>query len=55
MQHARNVGPILFVHNENIVLWRHACIAQRMHTGKPATLIVRGMPGITYGRAICAG
>ena len=28
---------------------------QRVHAGKPATLIVRGMPGITYGRAIHAG
>ena len=22
------------------------------HTGKPATLIIRGVPGITYGHAI---
>ena len=31
---------------------RHACIARRAHAGKPATLIIRGAPGITYGHAI---
>ena len=33
----------------------HARIACRMHAGKPATLIIRGMPGITYGHAVRAG
>ena len=30
----------------------HAHIAQCAHAGKPATLCIRGMPGITYGHAI---
>ena len=25
-----------------------------VHTGKPATLCIHGMPGITYGHAVCA-
>ena len=63
MQHARNVGPNFFAHNENIAYVmprgtahavRHACIAWHMHAGKPATLCICGAPGITYGRAICA-
>ena len=41
MQHARNVGPILFARN-----------AWRAHVGKPAALIICGAPGITYGHAI---
>ena len=24
-----------------------------MHAGKPATLCIRGMPGITYGHSLC--
>ena len=57
MQHARNVGPILFVRNENIAhvmpcvtahaVICHAGIARHMHAGKLATLIIRGAPGIT--------
>ena len=31
---------------------RHACIVRRAHTGKPAALIIRGVPGFTYGRAV---
>ena len=31
---------------------RHARIARRTHAGKPSTLIIRGMPGITYGCAV---
>ena len=63
VQHTRNVGPILFAHNENIAhvmprVTAHAgtsYIAQRVCTGKPATLIIHGVPGITYGCAIHAG
>ena len=64
MQHARNMGPILFTCNENIAhVMPHvtACavmscgIAQRVHTGKPATLIIRGAPGITYKHAVRTG
>ena len=58
------MGPILFVRNENIAnVMPHvtACagtscgIARRVHTGKPATLIIHGVPGISYGRGVCAG
>ena len=34
---------------------RHAHTAQCTHTGKPATLIICGTPGITYGHAVRAG
>ena len=33
---------------------RHARIARRAHAGKPAALIIRGAPEITYGRTIRA-
>ena len=33
---------------------RHACIAHHMHTGKPAALIIHGVPGFTYGHAVHA-
>ena len=55
------MGPILFARNENIAhvmphVTAHAvtscAIARHMHTGKPATLIICGMPGITYGHAV---
>ena len=65
MQHAQNVGPILFTHNENIVLVMPcvtACAmiscphrtARHVHVGTPAILIIHGAPEITYGCAICA-
>ena len=62
MQHARNVGPILFVRNENIAHIMQcvtaravtSCAHQRVHAGKPAALIIHGMPGITYRRAVHA-
>ena len=63
VQHARNVGPILFVRNENIAhvmprVTAHAvtsCVHRAArHAGKPAALIIHGVPGITYGRAIHA-
>ena len=34
---------------------RHARIAWHMHAGKPATLIIHGVPGFTYGRAVRTG
>ena len=64
VQHARNVGPILFALNENIahvmpcvtacavMSWAH-CMAHA-HS-KPAALIIHGVPGFTYGCAICTG
>ena len=64
VQHARNVGPILFAHNENIAHVMPRVTAQAVMScahhvactaGKPATLIIRGTPGITYGRAIRTG
>ena len=59
MQHARNVGLILFMCNENIahVMRRVTTCAVTScgtHAGKPAALIIRGAPGITYGRAVHA-
>ena len=36
------------------VRWHHAHITWHVHAGKPATLCIRGMPGITYGHAVCA-
>ena len=35
--------------------WHHAHITRHTHTGKLATLTICGMPGITYGHAVCAG
>ena len=32
----------------------HARIARHAHAGKPATLCIRGAPGITYERAVHA-
>ena len=56
MKHAQNVGPILFMHNENIAhimprVTAHA-VTSCAHAGKPAALIIRGTPRITYGRAM---
>ena len=57
------MGPILFARNENIahVMPRvTACavtscaIARHAHVGKPAVLIIRGAPEITYGHAVHA-
>ena len=64
MQHVRSMGPILFMHNENIAHIMPCVTAcsvtsyahhMRMHAGNLATLIIHGMPGTTYGHAICAG
>ena len=63
MQHAQNVGLILFAHNENIAhMMPHAAacavtsyVHRAVHTGKPAILITHGTPGITYGCAIHEG
>ena len=63
MQHARNVGPILFVRNENIshVMPRvtacavTSCLHHAAHAGKPAALIIHGTPGFTYGCAVHTG
>ena len=61
MQHAPNVWPILFTHNENIAhvmpcvtaravtSCAHRAACARRHAGMPAILIIRGMPKITYG------
>ena len=60
MQHVQSVGPILFTRNENIAhVMPHvtACaVTTCVHhvAGKPATLIIHGMPGFTYGCAIHA-
>ena len=63
VQHARNVGPILFARNENIA---HImpCVTARAVTScahrtvcarrQAAALIIRGAPGITYGCAVHA-
>ena len=65
VQHAQNMGPILFAHNENIshVMQRAteravtSCAHRAVHAcrqaGKLAALIIRGAPGNTYGRAVC--
>ena len=56
MQHAQNVGPILFARNENIAHVMPcvtACIATSCaHHAAQARR--QGMPGNTYGRAIRA-
>ena len=62
VQHARNMGPILFTHNENIAHVMPCVTASAVtscahcaaRTHKPATLIIHDMPGITYGHAIRA-
>ena len=51
--HAPNVGPILFARNENIAHVMPRVTACAL-TGKPAALIIRGAPEITYGRAVRA-
>ena len=33
----------------------HACIMRPAHAGMPATLIIRGVPEITYGHDVCTG
>ena len=56
------MGPILFVHNENIAdVMPHvtarevmSCAHRAAHAGKLAALIICGAPGNTYGRAIRA-
>ena len=54
------MGPILFTHNENIAHVMTRVTAQAVtfawctHTGKPAALILHGVPGITNGCAIHA-
>ena len=63
MQHVRNVGPILFACNENIAhIMPHvtacamtSCVHPLARTRKPATLIICGAPGFTYGCAVHAG
>ena len=55
VQHAQNVGPILFARNENIVhimpcVTAHAVMSSAhcaVCARKPATLIIHGAPGIT--------
>ena len=56
------MGPILFTRNENIAhVMPHvtaravtSCVHCATHAGRLATLIIRGAPEITYGRAIRA-
>ena len=64
VQHAQNMGPILFACNENIAHVMPcvtACaVTSCMHRTaracrQAATLIIHGAPGNTYGCAICAG
>ena len=59
VQHAQNVGPILFARNENIAHIMPCVTACAMiscvHAGKPDTVCIRGVPGITYGCAVHAG
>ena len=58
----QNVGPNLFIHNENIVHimprgTAHAmtsCTHHAVHTSKPATLCICGALGITYEYAVRA-
>ena len=49
------MGPNLFPRNENIAYVMPCVIAWCAYAGKPATLVICGMPGITYGHAIHAG
>ena len=46
------MGPILFVHNENIAHVMPRVTAH--HAGKLAALIVHGAPGFTYGHSVLA-
>ena len=64
VQQAQNVGPILFVHNENIAhvmprVTAHAvmsCVRCTARTRRQASHPNHsGAPGITYGHAIHAG
>ena len=64
MQHAPNVGPILFALNENIahivprVTTRAVMSCTHRVAGVPrqaSHLIICGAPGITYGCAVRAG
>ena len=57
------MGPILFAamrtfpmscHVSQHVQRRHARIARHVYAGKPAALIIRGAPEITYGHAVRA-
>ena len=41
-------------HVSQHVQGRYVRIARHAHAGKPAALIIRGMPEITYGRAVPA-
>ena len=60
MQHAQNMGPILFARNENIahlmprVTARAVTSCVHCTARAWAALIIRGVPGNTYGPAICA-
>ena len=58
VQHVQNLGPNLFMHNENIAHIMPHGTAHAMtsctHAGKLATLCICGMPRITYGHAIRA-
>ena len=41
-------------------MWYRTCsdvirASRGMHAGEPATLCICGVPGITYGHAVCAG
>ena len=62
VQHAQNVGPILFARNENIAHVMPcvtacavmSCAHCTACACKPAALIIRGVPGITYGCAVHA-
>ena len=64
MQHARNVGPILFACNENIAhvmphVTAHAVMPYVHHVARAWRQASHpnyiAMPGITYGHAIHAG
>ena len=63
VQHAQNVGPILFTRNENIAhvmprVTAHAVTSCTHRTAcahkQSAALVICGMPGLTYGCAIRA-
>ena len=62
-QHAQNMGPNLFVHNENSAyIMPHvttcavtSCVHQAAHAHRQAgPLCIHGMPEISYGRAVHA-
>ena len=46
----QNVGPILFVHNENI-----AHVMPHVTACEVTSCAICGAPGITYGHAVCTG